>query len=177
MAIRSEPPHALARLRLSWHHAWDRHLNSWLDFRARIVRRHQSTIDGVKTISARAAVYLNPRLRAEEKQRVLYNDFVRQYEELVDVLCWAAKDGIHTDRDLRYARLRDWMQRHYHRVRPSLRPHLGSWEGPLDPFEELFAPDEVDAVINSGDCIPCVIQTRSALAAYDNASRCRSVRH
>lgn len=177
MAIRIEPPPALARLRLSWHRTWNQYLRSWVDLRDRVARRQQSALDGMRIMSARAAAHLSPRFRAEARHNAEYHKFLKQYEELVDLLCWAAKDGVHTDRDLRYARLRDWMQRHYHRVRPYLRPYLGPWEGPLDPFEELFAPECVDAVINSMDGIRYVMQTRSALDAYDLARDARKRLH
>jgi len=166
MAIRIGPPPAYARLRLHWHAAcnyYDRHSHALREVTARTT---DSALDWWRLLSVRVSSRVSCRARAQARQRALYACFVERYEELVDLLCWAAKDGVHTDRDRRYTDLRQWMQLNYHKLRPKLRAHLSAWEGPFDPFEELFAPECVEEVINDGAGITYVVQTRAALEAY-----------
>jgi hypothetical protein len=111
---------------------------------------------------------LSLRAYAVRRQRIRLNAFEAHYEDLVDLLCWAAKDGDHTDRDARYAELRIAMRRRYRDVRKRLRPY---WDSPEtetfpDPFESLFLPADVDEVINSVTGIEQISQTRTALDAY-----------
>jgi hypothetical protein len=166
MAIRIGPPPALARLRLHWHATQNYYLRQ-----ARTVRETATdTTRGVtlwwRNTSTKLSMRLRRHARAQARQQAQYAAFFTYYEDLVDLLCWAAKDGVHTERDARYAELRRWMQLNYHRIRPHLRAHLDTWEGPFDPFEELFAPECIDEIINDPACIQFMMQTRMALDAY-----------
>ncbi len=165
MAIRIGPPPALARLRLYWHTMHSQYMRNTRVFREATTTTYERTLQRWRQASEEVAARLNPRIRAQVRRKAALASFIERYEELVDLLCWAAKDGVHTDRDMRYTALRDWMQRNYHKVRPLLRPHLSEWEGPFDPFEELFAPENIDAIINDISGIQYVMQTREALDA------------
>ena len=152
MAIRIElPPRILPRLRLRWHSAHAlvlRQTRALREFASRTTavprawRRHISD-----TVFARLSV----RAYLARRRRARFEAFAACYEDLVDLLCWAAKDGDHTDRDARYAQLRAGMRRHYRAIRPRLRPYWAGTYAPAtdDPFEALFAPKNVDDVINA----------------------------
>jgi hypothetical protein len=166
MAIRIGPPPTLARLRLHWHSTCNYYYQQTRAFQIFTTHAATALLDQCRRISVRLVAHARWRARAQARHRALLVGFVERYDDLVDLLCWAAKDGVHTDRDARYAELRRWMQLNYHRLRPQLRVHLDAWEGPFDPFEELFAPERVDEVINDISGITYMMQTRAALDAY-----------
>jgi len=104
-------------------------------------------------------------------------EFEARYQSLVDLLCWAAKEGVHDNRDARYAELRTWFLKNYESIRPALLRHLDTGPGdvapagsgapaPRDAFESLFLPDNVDALIHSETIISRIMRTRRALDAY-----------
>lgn len=103
-------------------------------------------------------------------------EFARQFDELVDLLCWSAKEGDHDGRDEQYASLRSWFLTHYEPIRPFLLNHLAAepedtlparpgLPAPRDAFESLFLPRDVDAIINSDTVICRIIRTRRAVDA------------
>ncbi len=112
------------------------------------------------------ALTLTPRLQAE---------FSERYDDLIDLLCWASKDGVHEGRDARYAQLRDWFMRHYEPVRPKLLPLLEAVpeedctpaapgeRTPRDAFESLYLPSDICLVINSDTVISRIMRTRAAM--------------
>jgi len=106
----------------------------------------------------------------------LMPEFERQYQELVDLLCWSAKDGVHDRRDARYAELRAWFLVNYDPLRPALLPHLQIVQedlvpaepgevAPRDAFESLFLSASVDALIHSDTVIFRIMRTRCAVDA------------
>jgi hypothetical protein len=177
MAIRIGPPPNLARLRLYWHVTLSQYRRRPQAFQESYAPTQPGLLERWVQQGGRLLTRLHPRNRMEARRRADFTAFSNHYEDLVDLLCWAAKDGVHTDRDARYAELRAWMHLNYHRVRPLLRPHLGPWEGTLDPFEELFAPESVDDVINDAAGILYVTQTRRALDACEAAQRSDDTSH
>lgn len=107
----------------------------------------------------------------------LLPEFEIRYQSLVDLLCWAAKDGVHDDRDARYAELRAWFLENYAPMRSALLRHLETEPddcapvapgapAPRDAFESLFLPDSVEALIHSETIISRIMRTRCALDAY-----------
>lgn len=101
--------------------------------------------------------------RARERQRALLIEFFSRHEILSSILCQAAQEGISQELITRYSELRSWLIVRYHRIRPLIRPYLGEWVGPLDPCEELFAPDNLEAVINAPYGIAYASQTSQAV--------------
>jgi hypothetical protein len=169
MAIRIElPPRILPRLRLRWHSAHAQFLRQ-----SRALREYATRTTAVprarwRRVSDTMLSRLSLRAYAARRQRIRLDAFEARYEDLVDLLCWAAKDGDHTDRDARYAELRLATRRRYRDVRKRLRPY---WDSPAagtspDPFEALFLPADVDGIINSITGIENIAQTRTALDAY-----------
>jgi hypothetical protein len=175
MAIRIDlPPVLLPRLRLHWHAThqqlsrYSRALQEYANRTAAVSRA------GWRSVSERTVACLSVRhrlrVRAETRVRERVAAFEERYEDLVDLLCWAAKDGVHTDRDARYTALRAWMRAHYRTVRPHLRAYWTEEAMPAaDPFEALFAPENVDGIINAAEGIDVIMRTRAALDAYHNA--------
>lgn len=88
-----------------------------------------------------------------------------QYYRLVDIVCWAAKDGDHDGRDEKYAEVRGWFIVNYPHVEPILAPlaTLAEDGRSLDAFRSLFAPESVDATIESSTAIERLFVTQSAL--------------
>lgn len=170
MAIRLGPPPGLARLRLQWHTARNQFLRQ-----SRVWNEHIGVLRADMQIwwqraylAARSRFSL--RERARQRQLVIKQAqlaaFEDKYEDLVDLLCWAAKEGANAKQAGRYAELREWMQPHYGLLRPRLRPFLNTPANVFDPFECLFGPRSLDEVINDLDAIDNVIQARAALDAY-----------
>ena len=101
------PPVILPRLRLHWHSA---HLQ--FSRRSRALREYANRTAAVSAAWWRhasgktvASLSLRHRMRVRTVVRLSTQlaTFEERYEDLVDLLCWAAKDGVHTDRDARYA--------------------------------------------------------------------------
>ncbi len=172
MAIRLELPRTLApRLQMHWHGAQAglrRQFRTARTFAARTTATARQWVQGLAdSVVARIGL----RARAALRHLARLDAFEARYDDLVDLLCWAAKDGIHTDRDARYAELRAWMCVHYRPYSPRLRPY---WQEPgaaalanaCDPFETLFRCDNVDDFINDADGIAHLMRTRLALDEY-----------
>lgn len=106
----------------------------------------------------------------------LMHEFESRFDELVDLLCWSAKDGDHEGRDECYASLRAWFLSNYEPLRPLLLNHLKiapedvvparpGQPVPRDAFESLFLPRDVDAIIHSDTVVFRLIRTRCAVDA------------
>ena len=169
MAIRIGLPTAIfPRLRLGWQTT-----------RQQLQRQAQVLSQGTlrlttaprawwRSLSQRLTPRWNMRTRALARQEALLIKFEEQYEELIDLLCWAAKDGDHSGRDARYSEIRIWMCANYRHLRSRLRPHWIEPDGPgaYDPFEALFISEDVDTVIHATTSIEDMMVTRTALDAY-----------
>lgn len=110
-----------------------------------------------------------------QRQREQFLAFYDRYEQLVDVLCWAARDTVHDGCDEQYQQVRRWMLDNYapiHRaLKPFIRRVVAESDGDLrkDPFEHLFAPAHVMQVIeqDDGDLLGRIILTREIVTRYD----------
>lgn len=107
----------------------------------------------------------------------LLPDFEDRFEELVDLLCWSAKDGDHAGRDEKYAAVRAWFLARYDAFHPGLRHFLpaevdgahaepASLRAARDAFESLFLPADVADNIHSVTVIDRIGRSRAALEAY-----------
>ena len=172
MAIRLELPTVLfPRLRAGWEaarmqlEAYTENVNT-LSRRAR-----HAPGSALRRASQRLATRWSLQQRAETRRMTELAAFEQKYEDLVDLLCWAAKDGVRPDHAARYAELRGWMCGNYRLVRSSLRPY---WTEPnvaesADPFESLFTSEDLDGVINAPTAIEDMMVTRAALDSYREA--------
>lgn len=103
-------------------------------------------------------------------RRALLDEFETRYEDLIDLLCWAAKEGVQPAHIARYGALRSWMMTHYPEIQSCLKPHWGdSSVSQPDPFEALFLPISVQEVTNSATGIDAMMLTRGALEACREA--------
>lgn len=152
----------------------------------RMARQTRYVRQGILTTAANHLVGLRrlpdlwvrkPRTESAADRKELLMEFETRYQSLVDLLCWAAKDGVHAHRDERYAELRGWFLVHYETIRPALAHHLETEEEdilpveegtpiPRDAFESLFLPANVDAIIHSETVISRIMRTRCALDSY-----------
>ncbi len=170
MAIRLGPPPGLARLRLQWHATRNQFLR-------------QSRIWNEQALTWRADAHAwwqraatanlhrwSLRERARQRQRVRQlaqlADFTVHYEDMVDLLCRAAKEGATMDMSRKYSEMRVEMQSRYGVMRPRLRSFLNTPADQFDPFECLFSPLQLEEVINDLSGIENVMLTRAALDAY-----------
>ena len=170
MALRLGSPPGLARLRLQWHSARSQFLRHSRAWREEWATRRIETLSWWQRSGAVWMTNWNLRERAHRRQLarqlVQLTSFTDKYEDLVDLLCWAAKEGVHADQAARYAELRMWMQSHYGLLRPRLRVLLNTPDNIYDPFECLFAPQDLAEVINDLSAIENVMHTRAILDAY-----------
>jgi hypothetical protein len=123
---------------------------------------------------------VNRRLRDGLCDSPIFGETVMQFEEryqdLVDLLCGAAREGVTDKHHAEFAELRDWLAQNYEIHRPGLLNHLnvepddfvplGDGVRARDAFESLFLPKSVDSVINSKNVILRIMRTRCALDAY-----------
>ncbi len=114
-------------------------------------------------------------LATYRRQREQFLEFYDRYEQLVDVLCWAARDTVHDGCDEQYQQVRAWLMNHYAPVRRKMKPFIlqalqeSDGNPRHDPFERLFAPAHVMQVIeqDEGDLLGRIILTRDIVARYD----------
>jgi hypothetical protein len=169
MAIRLElPPALFPRLNQHWQAACSYFQKQSVTLRAATIRTVRMPVVCWHGLKVRYTTRWSLQARSEARRQQDFREFESQYEELVDLLCWTAKEGVHPERDVRYAELRGWMCSHYRKVRSQLRPYWiepGVPE-PMDPFEALFAAENVEAFINGPDSISDLMLTRAALDAY-----------
>ncbi len=170
MAIRLGPPPGLARLRLQWHATRSQFLRQsriWND--QALTWRGEARAWWQRVVLAKLP-RLSLRERALQRQRARQltqlADFSVHYEDMVDLLCWAAKEGANVEQSRKYSEMRVWMQAHYGLMRPRLRSFLETPDDQFDPFECLFVPRNLEDVINDMSAIENVMLTRSALDAY-----------
>jgi hypothetical protein len=159
------PPPVLPRLRLHWHvtrTAFSRHSRALQEMTNRTAEVYRAWWQHV---TERVLAPLSLRARAQERSLARLAQFQEQYEELVDLLCWSAKEGVHTNRDARYAEARAWMLRHYPRLRTRLRTHWAETDTERDPFAALFASPNIEEVINGEGGIEDMFRSRDALEA------------
>lgn len=127
-------------------------------------------------VETSAAPVVSAPVLSQLELQTLMQEFDKHFQKLVDLFCWAAKDGIHDNRDERYASLRSWFIANYEPVRPRLLEHLEiapedlilaepGGTPPRDAFESLFLPTNVDAIINSETVIYRIMRTRCAVDA------------
>lgn len=172
MAIRLElPPALFPRLNQHWQAACSYFQRQSVSLRFLTLRAVKMPVVCWHGLSVRYSTRWSLRARSEVRRQHDFRAFEAQYEELVDLLCWAAKEGVEAERLARYAELRRWMCTHYRKVRSQLRPYwveTGVPE-PLDPFEALFTAESIESFINAPDSITDLMQTRAALDAYHDA--------
>lgn len=165
------PPPMLPRVRLQWHAAHAQFLRQ-----SRALREYASRTQAVTQARWERVVTLRrTRLslswRLAQRQRTRLHGFMEKYDDFVDLLCWAAKEGVQDWREARYIELRSWMRVHYRPLRRKLRAFCTE-DGvptPEDPFAILFAPETITEAINSVTSIEILMQTRAALEAFQDS--------
>ncbi len=128
--------------------------------------------------------YTDP-LAKYQRQRQQFLAFYDRYEQLVDVLCWAARDTVHDGCDEQYREIRGWLMDNYAPMRRALEPFIqqalaeSDHNTRQDPFEMLFAPEHVMQVIeqDDGDLLGRIILTRDIVARYDAHLRSKLDKH
>src|SRR5262249_42771430 len=98
--------------------------------------------------------------------------FDLRFQDLVDLLCIAAKDGPNVDRCERYLDLQDWFGRNYGLYRGLLLPYLRLEPTESDPFEAIFTHESLKGAIHADELILQIQHTRHALdACISHAAR------
>jgi len=162
MALRLGDPPGLVRLRLKWQAT-----------RNHLYRQTRTICDETHQWWERSCNVLHrwslPE-RARQRQRaqnlIQLETFCARYEDLVDLLCWAAREGADARQIAQYRELREWMLVHYGLLRPRLRPFLHNADNAYDPFECLFTPQELGEVINDASAIDSMMETLEVLKTY-----------
>ena len=109
----------------------------------------------------------NLRARARQRQRARLTAFEKQYDDLIDLLCAAAHEGIQSERESAYTGSRAFMLAHYPRIARQVRSHWEfNGEGSVDPFEPLFIHESLEDAVNGETGIEDIMRSRSALEAY-----------
>ncbi len=131
-------------------------------------------------------VYLLLRWREDvSRQRVLFDAFYDQYDEMIGLLCAAAQVGIEARMEEEYQRRRAWFVSNYpQRVQRNIEPFLASdpaqhsddeikiglWaHRPADSFERLYLPTSIASMLDAdgGNLIERMMNTQEALGAWD----------
>ena len=172
MAIRLElPPALFPRLNQHWQAACSYFQRQSGSLRVLTLRTVRFPVVCWHGLSVRYSTRWSLQARSDARRQQDLLAFEAQYEELVDLLCWTAQEGLHPDRDAHYTELRRWMCSHYRKVRSQLRPYWveAGVPEPCDPFQALFAAESIEAFINASDGITDLMLTRSALDSYHAA--------
>lgn len=114
-----------------------------------------------------------------EERRDQLIEFYNRYEDLVDVLCGAARYGPDPSLESKYGELRTWMMRCYAGIRPYATAYLMFDEADAsqslalhgyggDAFEALFAATTLDEFlrVDDGLMMSRIARTREALNLY-----------
>lgn len=117
------------------------------------------------SFASRIAVRFRSQAIARAKLKTSLQQFSEHYEDLIDLLCSAAREGIFPHKETEYEHLRLWFQKHYVSIRSMLRSEMKEWEGIMDPFEELFIPQTLEEVITHPTSVQNITLTRQALEA------------
>lgn len=94
--------------------------------------------------------------------------FEERYEDLVDVLCWAAREGWTERAEARYGDIRAAIQPEYRILRRVLRAHWRA-EDARDPFLTLFGPRTLTGVTDGAFGVEDMVRSRAALAGLREA--------
>ena len=170
MAIRLGPPPGLARLRLQWHATRNQFLRQSRIWNEQALAWRTDTRAWWQRVGLANVSRWSLRERARQRQRVRQltqlADFTVHYEDMVDLLCWAAKEGANEEQSRKYGEMRVAMQSRYGVMRPRLRGFLHTPDDQFDAFECLFTPQKLEDVINDLGAIENVMRTRAALDEY-----------
>ncbi|SRR5258708_3401443 len=128
---------------------------------ARFSRAMREIFLGERNSLVRAIVAERMAPRALEP--VVLDKFEYRYQDLIDLLCISAKDGLNQERSGKYMELRDWFGRNYGVYRSILIPYLSLANEEPDPFEAIFMHQSLKTAINSDELIAHVQRTRIAL--------------
>lgn len=161
------PPRQVPRDRLVWRSAGTVFAHQAIVLKASILRVVSTTRVLWKRLANGVKDLLSPRARARQRQRAQFNAFERHYEGLVDLLCAAAHEGIHPERERSYRRARSWMAVNYPSMARNVRCHLETEvpDGP-DPFEALYSYACLAEAVNVDTGIDDILRSRAALEAY-----------
>ncbi len=89
-------------------------------------------------------------------------------EALVDVLCWAAREGVETPAAAKYPRLRANLLSAHQEVRPDMvAAQLHHQVRDLDAFATIVSAESIEDVIYAEDAIDIIMNSRAAIYAYD----------
>lgn len=171
MAIRLElPPALFPDLNKHWQTARSYFQRQAVGLRSITLRTVNMPVVFWRGLTVRYTTRWSMHARSENRRRQDFQAFVEQYEELVDLLCWTAQEGVHAEHRALYTELRRWMCANYRKVRTPLRPYWVEPGAPeqIDPFEALFAAESIEAFINAPDSITDLMMSRTALENYQD---------
>ena len=116
---------------------------------------------------------------AVQSRQIELNEFISNYENLIEVLCDAAQFGAESKLERIYQETRRRVQVQYVDLRPFLISYLEFvpndgeaglklWGRPLDAFEALVAAADLDQFfeLDDGNMISRINRTREALSMY-----------
>lgn len=141
-----------------------------------------------RTVTSRTPFLFRRFVKASSPPTVdLLPELEAHFQHLIDLLCWAAKDGVHTDRDTRYAEVRAWFLQHYEQIRLEILPFLEQEAedtqplemgepAPRDAIESLFLPSRIDSNIHSRTIIARIYRARRAIDRYREHLYTRSLK-
>src|SRR5437879_6069672 len=117
------PLRHVPRFRLPWRYAGTVFTRQRRVLKAGILRVVSVTRVLWKRLASGARDLFRLRARARQRQHARFSVFERKYEALIDLLCAAAHEGVHHDREIAYQRARAWMATHY----PCIARHVRNY--------------------------------------------------
>jgi len=142
----------------------------------------QSVSSRLRSLTLRKAVTKakwSPNTPTICERREQLAEFYNRYEDLVDILCGAARYGPDPGLEARYGQVRSWMMRGYGELRPYATAYLMFDESDAtqslalhgyggDAFEALFAATTLDEFlrVDDGLMMSRIERTREALTLY-----------
>src|SRR5437588_2115884 len=127
-----------------------------LGLRAQIISRNvNSRLSRLRqTLSSRQnersnSVILGGHIPSGRAAYLDYNIVRGQFEELVDVLCFSAQNGVTVDDANRYQDLRRWFGAHCSSIHPIVAPYLDDMGALPGAPNSLLSPESLQAAINT----------------------------
>lgn len=130
--------------------------------------------------SLKSSAFLNifsSRKKLSNQMRIL-TELTANHQDLVDLLCNAAKAGLRKEDFPRYVRLREWFVRNYSsQCRPVINQSMAKkgstnvLDNENDPFAMLFMHPTIIEAIHSFEVLEAIVQSRDILDVINSAHK------
>jgi hypothetical protein len=146
-------------------------------------RRARRILERRRHTSVSSAQDMQQTYNALRDSIAAYRELEPRFEDIVNLFCIAAHEGVTIEREAEFRTHRAWFLKHYSGFQSYLQDYLvadasdrapGWWRlRPCDAFEALFLPRTLTAALESdnGHLIHRLTRTQNAMLAWQDALR------